>query len=187
MNDYVDKLWNSDAVACLDALKEADEAVETINRDMFSIIADVAADIVADGSNDNHSAVLKDTLKEFEKKYKKERSLKHMPGSYRSAKSAIVNAVRHGISLTDPIDGKTKGKSALEKEIKQATKKQADEKPVKEREADDMVHRLLTQAETSLDGLYPSRFATNMDPSEIRESLSLIEKHIEGIRHAYGV
>lgn len=190
MNDYVDKLWNSDAVACLDALKEADKAVETINRDMFSIIADVAAEIAYGDNDEAEAALVKDTLRLFEQRYKKERSLKHMPGSYRSAKSTIVNAVKHGIALGYE-DGSLKGKSALEKEINQA-KKQAQERRVEHGEDDgsvssDHVENHLMDAERHLNCLYPRVHPTSLDREEFANYLNKIDEHVEEIRKYYGV
>lgn len=183
MNDYVDRLWNSDAVACLDALKEADEAVETINRDMFSIIGDVAAEIAYGDNDEAEAALVKDTLKQFEKKYKKERSLKYMPGSYRSAKSAIVNAVKHGIALGYE-DGSLKGKSALEKEINQV-KKQAQERRVEHEDPDDngdIVEYCVMLARRQLE-------ATNnvvMDRDNLIDQIDLLEQALADIRRKHG-
>lgn len=181
MNDYVDRLWNSDAVACLDALKEADEAVETINRDMFSIIADVAADVA---ENEGRVDVLKDVLKEFEQKYKKERSLKHMPGSYRSAKSAIVNAVKHGIALGYE-DGSLKGKSALEKEIKQATKKPKGDRLRQTDEDCTVVDEFVRRARASLAHTVPGNIGEPFDTGQLRRDLDQIKDFVERIEDVY--
>lgn len=185
MNDYVDKLWNSDAVACLDALKEADEAVETINRDMFAIIADVASDVVMQSRTTPHQQV-KEILKQFEQKYKKERSLKHMPGSYRSAKSVIVNAVKHGISLTVATDGSTRGKSALEREIKQVVNnnKKQDKGNSSGAYLFDVYMR---KVNSMLSSLYPSPLTTDMTKEELNQHLDRMESHIAEIRTTYGV
>jgi hypothetical protein len=62
--------------------------------------------------------VLKSTLETAEGEYKKGMKAERMPAAYRSAKSVIVTAVSMSISLIDE-EGKYKGKTQLEKEIKE--------------------------------------------------------------------
>lgn len=62
--------------------------------------------------------VLKSTLQTAEESYKATNKVERMPAAYRSAKSVIVTAVSMSISLVDA-EGKYKGKTELEKEIKE--------------------------------------------------------------------
>jgi hypothetical protein len=59
-----------------------------------------------------------------EQQIKKEYDLKHMPNPWRSAKSVVVNAMNHSVSLRDD-NGNLKGKSRLQQELKELkTKKE---------------------------------------------------------------
>lgn len=125
---YAEELYNStDTVACLDALIEASEAVDIINKDMFSGLARVCWNYmiaVPVASVDD----IKSMLKLFEGKYKRARGIRTMPGSYRSAKSVIINAIKEGASFVDE-SGNPKTKVQVEREIRQArkgTRKKAD-------------------------------------------------------------
>lgn len=62
--------------------------------------------------------VLKSAIKSGETAYKTGMKVESMPGAYRSAKSVITVAVSMGISLKNA-EGKYKGKTELEKEIKE--------------------------------------------------------------------
>jgi hypothetical protein len=72
------------------------------------------------------SAVLKNAIADNEAEYRKANpKLAEFPTNYRTAKSVILSAVKAGVSLVDA-DGKSKGKSALEKEVADG---KADTKP----------------------------------------------------------
>lgn len=121
---YAEELYNStDTVACLDALREASEAVDTINKDMFSGLAKIcwrymgAISAPSRRTADNVKAM----LKLFEGKYKKAKGIRTMPGSYRSAKSVIINAIKEEVKFIDG-SGDPKTKVQVEREIRQARK-----------------------------------------------------------------
>lgn len=137
---YVDRLYNDDILGCLDALKEADEAVETINKDMFNQIARVCHDIISDGGN---VSVVKKNLKAFEKKYKEARSVQHMPGSYRSAKSVIISAINEEIELVDDDGNVSMGKTALEKHISRSRNQRKQSESREELTAERAIDELL--------------------------------------------
>lgn len=103
---------NQELVESLDALKDADEAVQTINENIYHTLRGTAQEI-----GDYYTT--KSAFSQFEKQYKKQRGLKHMPGNYRSAKSVILNALKNNVDLND-----NPGKSDLEKRIKTEQKKQ---------------------------------------------------------------
>lgn len=68
---------------------------------------------------------IKAQFKEWEKEYK-EGTMLPLPGAWRSAKSVINNAVKHGVPLFHE-EGKHRGKTAVEQEIK--SKKNAHKEP----------------------------------------------------------
>ena len=77
------------------------------------------ADVVTCAIEDSKRLdVLKNTTKAGEDEFKKANKEMRMPAAYRSAKSVIVTAVSLSIALKNE-DGKYKGKTELEKEIKE--------------------------------------------------------------------
>lgn len=68
---------------------------------------------------------IKAQFKEWEKEYK-EGTMLPLPGAWRSAKSVINNAVKHGVPLFHE-DGRHRGKTAVEQEIK--SKKNSSKEP----------------------------------------------------------
>lgn len=65
------------------------------------------------------ASVMRDLFKAQEKEAQDQKIVDTFPTAYRSAKSVILSAVNCGISLRDS-DGNLKGKSAIEKETKEA-------------------------------------------------------------------
>lgn len=182
INKYVEELWNSDAVVCLDTLKEADDAVQTINQDMFAIILKTCENVkVDDDISDVQQlfAACKSVLKNFEKRYKKERGVKHMPGSYRSAKSVIISAIKSDVPLVDE-GGEPLGKTALERSIKQERNQQR-----RKSEDTDYVNYHINRAISELSGLQPRPLPTSMSKGDIDAQCRRLEKQIEAIRRAY--
>lgn len=173
---FVDELWDSDIIACLDALKEADEAVTTINKDMFNILARSVQEIRNDGGD---LTQIKRVLKNFEKKYKRERGVQHMPGSYRSAKSVIINAVKAELDLYDGPE--LKGKTALERETRQVQRKQ-DSSKLKGATVDQFVRDARFQL-----GFIIPRVIPIENEREVHNNLISIEERIQEIRKTYGV
>lgn len=78
-----------------------------------------AAECINGIEDTKKAEVLKNTLQAAEGEYKIGMKVERMPAAYRSAKSVIVTAVSMSICLTDA-EGKYKGKTELEKEIKEA-------------------------------------------------------------------
>jgi hypothetical protein len=77
------------------------------------------ADVVTCAIEDSKRLdVLKSMTKTGEDEFKKASKEMHMPAAYRSAKSVITTAVALSIALKNA-DGKYKGKTELEKEIKE--------------------------------------------------------------------
>jgi len=183
--DYVEELMNSDVVVCLDTLQEADEAVKTINQDMFNMLSRLCGRVARTSTYPDQDCKL--VLRNFEKRYKKERNIKHMPGSYRSAKSAIIAAVRHGVPLTDSI-GEAVGKTQLEKETKEAKKvRTTAEVSSSGSSSDRRVEYNLGKAESLLRRLIPYKIANDYSPEDVKIFCDCIETHVQEIRDTYGV
>jgi len=82
----------------------------------YAVIKDKLAALDTEGI----ANVLKDTFKADENEYRAAHpKLKEFPTTYRTAKSAIMNAVKAGVSLVD-VAGKRKGKTELEQATKEA-------------------------------------------------------------------
>lgn len=172
---FVDELWDSDIIACLDALKEADEAVTTINKDMFNILARSVQEIRNDGGD---LTQIKRVLKNFEKKYKRERGVQHMPGSYRSAKSVIINAVKAELDLYDGPE--LKGKTALERETRQRQRKE------KKSSTPKYLEDYIVKCNNELISVRSTKPAV-LDPSYCSTYIRSLEQLVSEIRKTYGV
>lgn len=117
INEEVENLWKSDIVENLDAVRDAMDAAAIITKDMYNILAELAAAFKLED--------FRKILNLFEKKYKREKKVSYMPGAYRSSKSVLVNAKKHGVTIRDVGSLQIKGKTALEKEIRKAKKKES--------------------------------------------------------------
>lgn len=119
INEEVENLWKSDIVENLDAVRDAMDAAAIITKDMYNILAELAAAFKLED--------FRKILNLFEKKYKREKKVSYMPGAYRSSKSVLVNAKKHGVTIRDVGSLQIKGKTALEKEIRKAKKKEQED------------------------------------------------------------
>lgn len=178
---YAEELYNStDTVACLDALREASEAVDIINKDMFSGLAKVCRNyILAIPVEDQYLDTfpleeVKSMLNLFEGKYKRAKGIRTMPGSYRSAKSVIINAIKEEVQFVDRL-GEPKTKVRVEREIRQARKgtgKKADT-------PNNVVYKARRELETLI-----AQTEDNQSTG-LAENLSLIEDLCQHIREKY--
>jgi hypothetical protein len=98
-------------------------ATEKKGANAFGSLVEFAVSVlkeVASSDAKNVAIVLGNTIDTAEKEYRTENpKLENMPTSYRSAKSVIMSAVKNGVSLVDE-NGKSKGKSELETDTKEA-------------------------------------------------------------------
>jgi hypothetical protein len=191
MDQYSEELWNSDVVVCLDTLREADEAVKTINQDMFALLSNTCQRIINDNTNpfDDNNKECKRVLKNFENKYKKEKQVKHLPGSYRSAKSVIISAVKNGVPLTD--GGKPVSKSELERHIREARKSTSGStsmKPLRSPEPKNfgIAEEYLNDALMSLYHTHPEPLGCN-SKDDVEILVQKIEASLKEVRRTYGV
>ncbi len=102
--------------------KSVDAFVVSQNKgaSAFGLLVTFAHELMTSGVVGKAEVVLKNTLDVEEKTYRAEHpKVTEMPVAYRSAKSVVVNAVKHGVPLMDEA-GKPMGKSALEKLTKEA-------------------------------------------------------------------
>jgi hypothetical protein len=84
----------------------------------FGKLIQFADELTASIEDAKKADVLKSATKEGEQAYKTGMKVESMPAAYRSAKSVITVAVSMNISLKNA-EGKYKGKTELEKEIKE--------------------------------------------------------------------